>query len=78
MSLGTRARVVTLWKAGFTFKRIQELLLLEELSVSVTSLCLLVAKFKRTGSVADHRPIRPARKLSSEHYKFLQYGSRVS
>ena len=46
MSLGTRARVVTLWKAGFTFKRIQELLLLEGLSVSVTSLCLLVVSLR--------------------------------
>ncbi len=60
-----------MWKAGYCLKTMKEMMFVEGLSVSCTSLCLLIGKYKRTGSVADYRTVRPLRKLTLLHYKFL-------
>ncbi len=71
MSLATRGRVIALWKSGFKLSTIQDRLLEENNPVSKKSLCLLVKKYKQTGSVADHRTYKPPRKLQDTHYRFI-------
>ena len=39
--------------------------------VSKKSLCVLIAKYKRTGSVADERKTKRPRKLQDEHFWFV-------
>ncbi len=60
-----------MWKAGYGLKTMKEMMFIEGFSVSCTSLCLLIKKYKRTGSVADNTTVRPLRKLTPIHYKFL-------
>ena len=74
MSISTRSRIIiAMWKAAcIRFKdNEEEIMFIEGFSVSCTSLCLLIKKYKRTGSVADNRTVRPLRKLTPIHYKFL-------
>ena len=71
MSLATRSRVISLWKSGFTVSKIQKRLQEENLTVSKKSLCLLIRKYRRTGSVADYRTTKPPRKLQENHYRFI-------
>ena len=71
MSISVRAQVVLMWKAGHQLKRIQAVLQEEGTQVSKTSLCLLIKKFKNTGSVADNRIMPRPRKLDHEHLKFI-------
>lgn len=71
MSMATRNRVVSLWKSGFKISKIQNRLLEENITVSKKSLCLLIRKYKKTGSVADYRTTKPPRKLQGNHYRFI-------
>jgi transposase len=56
---------------GYGVSRIQAHLALENIAVSKKSLSLLIKTYRLTGSVADHRTIKPARKLKDEHYRFI-------
>ena len=58
-------------QSGYTISKIQAHLAKEDVTVSKKSLCLLMKKYRITGSVADHRTVKPPRKLSDEHYRFL-------
>ena len=71
MSLNTRSRVIAMWQANFSLNKIQSRLEEESIVVSKTSICILIRKYKLTGSVADFRPIPPPRKLKEEHYRFI-------
>ena len=71
MSLATRSRVVSLWKSRLTLSKIQKRLLEENLYVSKKSLCVLIQKYRKTGSVADYRPTKPPKKLKEDHYRFI-------
>ena len=56
---------------GFKLCKIQEHLAKEGITVSKKSLCLLLKRFRTTGSVADKRSTRPRKKLTDEHYRFI-------
>jgi len=58
-------------QSGYTISKIQAHLAKEDFTVSKKSLCLLMKKYRITGSVADHRTVKPPRKLTDEHYQFL-------
>lgn len=62
--------MITMWRLNYSLKKIQGKLE-EGIIVSRTSLCLLIKKFKSTGSVADYRPIPRPKKLKNEHYRFI-------
>ena len=68
MSLATKSRVVTMSECGYTLSKIQAHLALENITVSKMLLCLLIKNYRMTGSVADNRTVKPARKLKDEHY----------
>jgi len=57
-------------QSGYTISKIQAHLAKEDFTVSKKSLCLLM-KYRITGSVADHRTVKPPTKLTDEHYRFL-------
>lgn len=69
LDVQTRARVIRLKEEGYTYKRIRERLLEEGTSVSVKSLYLLVAKYKRTKSVLDRPRAAIPKILRDEHYR---------
>ena len=71
LSYSTRATVVELWRRSFKLKDIQAHLLAERIKVLKKSLCVLIGKYKRTGSVADERKTRRSRKLEDEHLRFV-------
>ena len=71
MSLATRSRVVTLSTSSYPLRKIQAHLALEDITVSKKSLCLLIKKYRMTGSVADNRKVKPPKKLKDEHYRFI-------
>ena len=71
MSLATRSRVVALSESGYTLSKIQRRLASEDITVSKKSLSLLLRKYRTTGSVADHQTVKPPRKLTDEHYHFI-------
>ena len=71
MSVSTRSRVVSLSESGFKLCKIQEHLAKEGVIVSKKSLCLLLKRSRTTGSVADRRSIKPRKKLTDEHYTFI-------
>ena len=56
---------------GYRVSKIQAHLALEDIAVSKKSLCLLIKKYRLTGSVADHRTVKPPKKLKDEHYRFI-------
>ncbi len=60
-----------MWKTGFTLAKIRARLLEENQTVSKKSLCLLIRKYKRTGSVANIPARRPPKKLQDVHYRFI-------
>ena len=51
--------------------KIQRHLASEDIIVTKKSLCLLLKKYRMTGSVAGHRTVKPPRKLTNEHYRFI-------
>ena len=71
MSVATRNRVVPMSESGYTLAKIQVHLAKENLTVSKMSLCLLIKKYRVTGSVADHRTVKLPKKLSNAHYRFI-------
>ena len=75
MSASTRSRVVSMSQNGFKLCKIQEHLAKEGITVSKKSLCLLLKRFRTTGLVADtrvdKRSTRPRKKLTDEHYRFI-------
>ena len=71
LSYSTRATVVELSRRSFKLKDIQAHLLAEGIEVSKKSLCVLIGKYKRMGSVADERKTRRPRKLGDEHLRFI-------
>ena len=66
-----RTTIIELWRRNFGPKDIQAHLLVEGIDISKKSLCLLIGKYKRTGSVADERKTKRPRKLQDEHYRFI-------
>ena len=71
MSLATQSRVVALSESDYTLSKIQRHLASEDITVSKKSLCLLLRKYRTTGSVADHQTAKPPRKLTDEHNHFI-------
>ena len=66
----TRSKVVDFWQRNYQLRYIQAHLSEEGIQVSKKSLCLLIKKYKNTGSVADACKARRPRKLQ-EHYRFI-------
>ena len=71
LSLATQSRVVSLSQSGYAISKIQKHLEKEGVIVSKKLLCLLLKKYKITGSVADRRTVKPPRKLDNQHYRFI-------
>ena len=71
MSLSTRSHVVLMWKSGYKLGKIQQCLEEDSLTVSKKSLCLLIRKYKQTGSVANKKATRQPTKLVDVHYQFI-------
>ena len=67
----TRTRVIELWRRNYRLKNIQGHLNAEGIEISKKSLCLLISKYKNTGTVADARTRTRPRKLQEEHYRFI-------
>ena len=53
LNIQTRERVLTLKEQGYTYRSIKERLKDEGIAVSIKTLYLLVAKYKKTGMVTD-------------------------
>ena len=70
MSYSTRNRVINMWRLKYTLKKIKARLEEGDI-VSKTSLCLLIKKYKATGSEADYRPTARPKKLKDIHYRFI-------
>ena len=72
MTLETRRRIVNFSRLGMRLKNIQLRLVEEGISVSKTSLCLLLKKYKETGTLADRiRPPSQTKKLRLEHLRLI-------
>ena len=71
ISADTRARVVCLWRAGFSVVKIRERLLEEGIMVSRKSLYLLLKKYNEIDSIADQTRAPRRRQLSNEHFQFI-------
>ena len=56
MSVETRQRVIRFHRHGWKLRDIQALLKEEDIKVSKTSLCLLIKKYRRFGTVLDLKP----------------------
>ena len=68
MTVDVRQRVVNMWRKKVKLKDIQSRLKEEDITVSKTSLCLLIKKYKETGTVADRqRPPSVTKKLKLHH-----------
>ena len=71
MTLETRRRVIKFSWLGMQLKAIQRHLA-EGVTISKTSLCLLLKKYKETGTIADQiRPRSLGRKLQLEHLRLI-------
>ena len=71
MSVDTRQRVIVWWQKGVKVKEIHQRLREEGIRVSITSLWLLVGKFRKTGFIKDlPRASRPSISVR-EHYEFI-------
>ena len=68
MSVDTRARVVWLWRAGYSVSNIRKRLLEEDIKVSRKSLYILLKKYQQTSSIADRKK-EPRR--SVQHFQFV-------
>ena len=72
MTLETRRRVIKFSWLGMWLKAIQRRLAEEGVTISKTSLCLLLKKYKETGTIADQiRPRSLGRKLQLEHFRLI-------
>ena len=72
MTLEMRRRVIKFSWLGMRLKAIQRRLAEEGVTISKTSLCLLLKKYKETGTIADRiRPRSLGRKLQLEHLRLI-------
>lgn len=72
MTLETRRRVIYFSRLGMRLKDIKLRLAEEGIAVSKTSLCLLLKKYKETGTISDRvRPRSQAKKLQLEHLSLI-------
>ena len=72
MTLETRRGVIKFSWLGMRLKAIQRRLAEEGVTISKTSLCLLLKKYKETGTIADRiRPRSLRRKLQLEHLRLI-------
>ena len=72
MTLETRRRVIKFSWLGMRLKAIQHPLAEEGVTISKTSLCLLLKKYKETGTIANGiRPRSLGRKLQLEHLRLI-------
>ena len=71
LSYSTRTTVVELWRWNFRLKDNQEHQLVESIIISKKSLCVLIRKYKRMGSVADEQKMKWPRKLQDEYFRFV-------
>ncbi len=71
LAIESRQRVIILSKNGFTLGEIKARLEEEGIHISKTSLCLLIKKYRETGSIADRPRARVPKKLTDEHYVFI-------
>jgi len=58
-------------KKGFSLQEIKARLKEEGVHMSKTSLCLLLKKYRETGSVVDRPRARVHKKLTNQHYVFI-------
>ena len=72
MTLETCRRVIKFSWLGMRLKTIQRRPAEEGVTISKTSLCLLLKKYKETGMIADRiRPRSLGRKLQLEHLRLI-------
>jgi len=71
MSLETRRQVIRLHQCGWKLKHIHSHLQKEDIKVSKTSLCLLIRKYRRFGTVADLPRSPPPKKLMLVHLQVI-------
>lgn len=71
LSYEPRARVMNMWRAKFTVKDIVDRLAEEGVKTSRTAIYNLVSKFQKTNSIADIKRRPRSRRLSGEHYRFV-------
>lgn len=72
MTLETRRKVVMLSRLGMRLKAIKLRLEEEGVQLSKTSLCLLLKKYRETGTVADRCIQRCyGKKLQLQHYRLI-------
>ena len=67
----TRERVVTLKRQGYTYRAIKERLEEEGITVTIKTLYLLMAKYKKWNTVADMPRAKRKKLLNDEHYRFI-------
>ena len=62
---------MSMWKSGYKLGKIKQCLEEDSLTVSKKSLCLLIRKYRETGSVANKKAARRPTKLVDRHYQFI-------
>ena len=60
-----------MWRAKFTVKEIVDRLAEEGVKASRTTVYKLLSKFQKTNSIADIKRRPRSRRLSEEHYRFV-------
>ena len=70
-SVDTRARVVWLWRAGYSVSNIRKRLLEEDIKVSRKSLYVLLKNYQQTSSIADRKKEPRRRLLGVQHFQFV-------
>ena len=71
MFLATRSQVVSLLQSRYTISKIQKHLEKEEFSSARTRCACYLKSTRRLGSVADYQIMKPPRKLTEWHYRFI-------
>ena len=71
MSIDICSRIVNMRRANFKVKDIVDRLAEEGVKVSRTAVYNLLTKFKKTESIADMKRRARSRRLSEEHYRFV-------
>ena len=71
LSIDVRSRKVNMWRAQFKVKDIVDRLAEEGVKVSRTAVYNLLTKFKKTESITDMKRRARSRRLSEEHYRFV-------
>ena len=71
LSINVCSRIVNMWRAKFKVKDIVDRLAEEDVKVSRTAIYNLLAKFRKTESIGDIKKRPRSRRLSEEHYRFI-------